>query len=252
VAEEKNEEESAGSDYRVTAAISFVFVGLLSFVWPNIIPFPFWSFWEVKGSLLEAVLFSWPIYLWGGGATALALFTVLNRYVSTPEEIFLDGVWVSVKAGFFEEICFRWLIFLSAIVMLPILDFFLLGFLGLHVLEWIYMGILCPIANFCTFGMLDPYLTGQYGWAAAAAVMSTNSKFRNGHAYLGIIGFVNAWFIGMYFFMLTFKYGLIAAILVHFLYDFIIFSVEALDAYVEKKWLLPKEKRPVFRRRKRA
>lgn len=50
---------------------------------------------------------------------------------------------------------------------------------------------------------------------------------RNGHAYQGWFGTINSWFLGLYFFYIMLTHGLLAAIVVHFTYDFIIFTIRA-------------------------
>lgn len=52
--------------------------------------------------------------------------------------------------------------------------------------------------------------------------------------YLGWFGFINSWFIGLYFFCLTFTFGLIAAIVVHVTYDVLIFVIRYLDRVIER------------------
>ena len=91
-----------------------------------------------------------------------------------------------------------------------------------------------PVVNFLTLGHLQPYLLGSLGWAVGAAIISSNGKFRDGHAYQGLFGWINAWFCGMFFFYLMFTYGILASIIVHFLYDILIFIVVYLDAVIER------------------
>ena len=59
-------------------------------------------------------------------------------------------------------------------------------------------------------------------------MLYTNAFFRDGHRYQGPIGVLNSWFAGMFLFWIMFTYGLPAAILVHFMYDFLIFSLGAI------------------------
>jgi len=111
------------------------------------------------------------------------------------------------------------------VVMIVVLG--LTGNLPPGLLEWIHLNITAPIADWTTFGALHDQLYHPAGWLAGAAVLSANAGFRDGHKYQGILGYVNSWFLGMVFFWLMFTYGLLAAILVHFLYDLIIFAVTA-------------------------
>ena len=69
-------------------------------------------------------------------------------------------------------------------------------------------------------------------WFVGAALLSANAMFRNGHKYQGPIGIVNSWYIGMFLFWIMFQFGLIVAIIVHILYDVIVFTVKHLDVTV--------------------
>jgi len=115
-------------------------------------------------------------------------------------EVLLGGTIISVIAGVFEEIGFRWLIFFSSIMLFPLVDWLLLGFAGVHLVQLLYEYIMCPIANFLTLGYLQEYLLGEHGWVVGAAIVSVNASFRKGHAYLGFVGWMVSWFVGMYLF----------------------------------------------------
>lgn len=219
--------------YLGSAALSLAVIGSLAYFQPSLLPFGFLEFWALKGSLYEIVVGAWPIYLFG------ILFNLpnvwpTNGYKDSAGTILMGGFGISLWAGVAEEICFRWLIFLGLIVLMPIFDWLLLGFIGVHVIRWVYE-CLSVVANFFTFGYLQPYLLNGYGWAVAAAIMSSNGRFRNGHSYQGLCGFTVSWFLGMYFFWTMFTYGLVASIIVHFLYDFFIFALVSLDA-MQEQW----------------
>ncbi len=207
----------------------FMFIGGLVFFWPGLIkPFGFFEFWTIKGDFWEAVTGAWPWYVWGFGLTIIFMVVREAEFVTeSPMEKFIKGTLISVWAGVAEEMAFRWVFFLSAIVMLPVFNWVLGGFIDLDLIRWLYEKALCPIANWVTFGYLEPYLMNGYGWAVGAAVISSNGRFRNGHVYQGPFGLVNSWFFGMYMHWVVFKYGILAAMFIHFLYDFIIFTVRA-------------------------
>jgi len=225
-----NDESNHQTLWPLSAIFVFIFFGSLVYFWPSLIePFYYFEFWTTKGDLWEAVAGAWPWYLWGFSATTLLLFFREVRITQeSPKEKFIHGTLISVWAGVAEEIAFRWLFFFSALVMFPVLNWIFGGFIGLDLFRWLYQYILCPIANFFTFGYLEPYLMNGYGWAVGAAIISSNGRFRDGHAYQGPLGYVNSWFFGMYMHWIVFKYGIIPAILIHFLYDFIIFTLEAI------------------------
>ena len=228
-----SDEDKSSGKLLSSALFGLIVVGGLVFFWPSLIPFGFFEFWTIKGSVWEAAKNAWPIYLFGLGMNFRNLFRE-NDYVPDPHEILFGGFGISLWAGIVEELCFRWLIFISAIVILPVTDWLLFQLTGIHVVQWIY-GFLCPIANFFTLGYLEPYLLNGYGWAVGAAIISANGRFRNGHAYQGPVGFTVSWFLGMYFFWVLFTYGLIAAMTIHFLYNFFIFTLVFVDAVIEKR-----------------
>lgn len=221
----------------ISAAWAFVFIGGLVFFWPDLIkPFGFFEFWTIKGNFWEAVTGAWPWYAWGFGLTTILLIIRDVRFVTeSPMEKFVDGTLISIWAGVAEETAFRWLFFFSAIVMLPVLNWILGGFMDIDLIRWLYQYALCPIANWVTLGYLESYLMNGYGWAIGAAVISSNGRFRNGHAYQGPLGLVNSWFFGMYMHWVVFKYGILPAIFIHFFYDFIIFTLEAIASAIKDR-----------------
>lgn len=228
--------EEKKRSYISIAISTLVFITIVKAIRPQTIPFDFFHFWKIGGSLIEAVKHSWILLLWGTGITTLvSVFTrnsrEENRYA---EDHLLNGLLVSIKAGVMEEICFRWILFFGAMVSLKIVNWLFFGWAGFGIAEWFYTHFFIPVANFFTLGYLKPILMNGFGWAVGAAVISVNGDFRNGHAYQGIIGMINSWFGGMFFFYLMFKYGLPAAILVHFLYDLFIFVVEYVDRVIER------------------
>ena len=213
------------------AIFSSVIVALVNWLCPTVIPFSFFQLWEIKGSLWEAVKFSWIPFAWGTGITAIFAFSTRNdwRENRDAEKYMLKGLVISSWAGFAEEICFRWLIFFAAIAAYTAINYVTFGYT-----RWMYLHIVGPVANWCTLGYMHNLLFNDLGWAVGAAMVSTNGKFRDGHAYQGLLGFVNSWFLGMFFFYLVFRFGLVAAILVHFLYDLFIFGVGYLDRVIER------------------
>ena len=82
--------------------------------------------------------------------------------------------------------------------------------------------ILIPIANWTTFGMMEPILTDRSAPLFLFGIFAANIAFRNGHKYLGPIGFVNSWYIGMVMIYATVTYGILTAIVLHAVYDIII------------------------------
>jgi hypothetical protein len=84
------------------------------------------------------------------------------------------------------------------------------------------------------------WLLYGYGWAVGMGALSANTHFREGHKYLGPLGYWNSWAAGWFLFYVMFEYGIPAAIAVHFLYDFIIYATLAL--VFQKGWGLTPDK----------
>jgi hypothetical protein len=224
---------------KVLTTIFFFLMGLLPIIWPSLIaPLTFLSPWQAERGFWEGVVNAWPLFAWGIGVSTLCFF-VPNRYQQEPIELFGNGLLTSLCAGVLEEILFRWIIFFGAIISAGLFDWLILGFMGLHPLRWITMEVVAPVADYFTLGFLTPQLSGLFGWTIAAGIIASNGEFRDGHGYLGIIGLVNSWFIGMFLFSVMFTYGLLTAIVIHFLYDLLIFTVRSIDAALEKRRLIP-------------
>ena len=215
-------------------ALGLIVLGVVIALRPALVPFSYFEFWTMKGSLWEAVVGAWPLYAFMIGLNVMHSFFQRDNYKEKPHEILFVGLLISCWAGIAEEIFFRWLAFFGAIILIPFLDWMIWFVTGLHIVQWFYADIVCPIANFFTLGYLHPILLDGYGWAVGAAVITANGQFRNGHAYQGLFGFTLSWFFGMYMFWVMFNYGLPACILIHFITDVLVFATVALDAKLEK------------------
>lgn len=82
------------------------------------------------------------------------------------------------------------------------------------------------IAVLSTLPIIPP---GADKWTSLlfiGAVMWSNTQFSGGHQYQGFSGVLHSSIIGFYMIYLAFTFGLIYAIVVHFLYDLFIFSSE--------------------------
>lgn len=219
--------ESRTSVFDVTAAyvrlfiLTLVFMFFLNLFWGDMILV---NFNELLGTGystegLRRVMF---IFIWGFCATVF--FSILSRgfTYSRMREV-LHGWWVSLNAGIFEELIYRWILFFTAMIMIPFFNWITLG-----LVKWLYTEFLVPLANFATLHALDSQLHDPRSWVIGAAIVSAAAKFRNGHKYLGLIGWVNSWFIGMVMFWLVFNYGLLTAIVAHVVYDVVVFTTESL------------------------
>lgn len=232
----EREEKQKQENFVASAVTALLVILLVGWFFPDTIPFGIFEFWEPREAWTDWVRASWPIFAWGIGATVLhSIFTRNDRRLNRhAEAILAGGFFISLLAGMLEEIGFRWLIFLANIVYSKVLNFLFFGFLGFGIPEWFYNAIAGPIANFFTLGFLTPALFHESGWAVGAALLAANAFFRDSHKYLGPMGWINSWFIGMFMFWLLFQYGLIACIVMHFLYDLFIFIVRYIDAAIER------------------
>ena len=164
----------------------------------------------------------WFIFAWAIVGTLI--ISAIERPVSSLARSvqLIKGWWLSINAGVFEELIYRWLVFFSAMIVLPFFNFITFG-----LTKWLYMHALVPLANWATFHALAPQLHSNVSWTVGAAIVSASADFRDAHSYQGVFGKVNAWFGGMLLFWLMFHYGLMTAIVAHVLYDGIIFSLRA-------------------------
>lgn len=154
----------------------------------------------------------WFIFAW-----VLALSLVQSPVHYWEDKLALTGraIWLSLNAGFWEELIYRWLAFFWAMIMLPFFDWITFGFV-----HWCFQTIFIPVTNWLTLGAFTPQMTAP-NWVLGGAIISATASFRNAHASHGIFGWANSWFIGMVFFWLVLHYGLATAIVAHILYDLI-------------------------------
>ena len=230
------EQQSVGQYLAIGLLFSFLFLAVIVWIWPwSIEPFTLYEFWG-KCDIMGGVYNSWPIFLWAASMTGLVAFLTHNKRSdnSKAEDHLVGGLVVSAFAGITEEIIFRWILFLDAIICVKIVNFLFFGWLGWGMPEWFFNHLFGPVASFFTLGKMDWILFGFRSWAIGSARLAAAAKFRAGHAYLGLVGYINSWYIGMFLFWIMFQYGLLAAIVVHFLYDLIIFVIGYIDRVQER------------------
>lgn len=212
--------------YALSLGAAGLFLWFLSLFWSDYILFDIKDLMgSVSGEGLSRV---WFIFAWGLVATVLLglLGRSADRRLTTSRTKGLAvGTWVSVNAGFFEELEYRWIRFFTAMIVLPFVNFITFG-----LVKWLYGNIFVPVANFFTFHALDAQLHDPRSWVVGAAIVAASVKFRDAHEHLGALGVVNAWFIGMVFFWLMFGFGLWTAIVAHIVYDIIVFGTAVLMA----------------------
>lgn len=212
--------------YTVAVLILFGISGLVSWLGGDLVDFPlgYRAVWDIPADVLGGLRRTFWLFLWGTLLTVGLGLVLIYRYVpreARPGTVFLRGTWLSLNAGFFEEIIFRWLLLIIAPAVLVVLNFVSFG-----LIRWLYGTILIPIANTTTLGILEPQLTDA-NWLLGAAIISVNGRFRRGHAHHGLFATVNSWFIGMVMFYLLFNFGMWAAIVAHIAYDLCVFWTAA-------------------------
>jgi hypothetical protein len=179
--------------------------------------------WHGFSHMAQGLTHIWWFFAWGALLALIpAIIAIKNRESrdGEPGPMFLKGLWMSLNAGFFEEILFRWIFFFNMMVLLQIANVVLF-----HLVNIVSAHILIPVGNFFSFGALRPELYG-YGWIVAAALLLSNHSFQEAHGPR-VFRMLNAWGGGMVLFWVMFNYGIWAAIVAHILYDVIMYSVTA-------------------------
>ncbi|MBX4189416.1 hypothetical protein KW785_02370 [Candidatus Parcubacteria bacterium] len=234
MSDSEKEGESWSSQFLGKLFKSLVILPIIMWIWPNVVPFKFFQFWKARGSLVEWCMAAWPVLVWAVVVNIMFCLFV-RKEDPDPVETVVKGFFVSLWAGLSEELTFRWLFFFLGIVGAKITNFFFFGFLGLGIPAWFQNHVMGPIVNFVTFGHLEHYIFNPAGWAVGASMIATNAFFRDGHDYQGIFGWLNSWCVGMFLFWIMFTYGLPAAIVIHFLYNFLIDLTSASMALVTRR-----------------
>jgi hypothetical protein len=234
---DQNKEQGYRAKLNGKILTSVVFLPIVMWLFPSVVPFEFFEPWKSKGGFVAGIVAAWPFYAWGFSLTFIRCIMTRNDCeLNRDAEGFLaGGTLFSLWAGVWEELAFRWLFFLDNIVTVKIGNFLFFGFLGFGFAEWFHLHVWGPLANLTTFGALEQYIYHPSTWAVGAAMLTTNTFFRDGHKYQGPLGWINSWFGGMFLFWIMFNYGLTASIAAHFLYNFIITAVVYVDAAVERK-----------------
>jgi hypothetical protein len=213
-----------------------VYIGIVLFIlfiieliFPQALVLPLFYYWHYE-DILNGLLRSWPMFLWGFIVTLLSLLlcnqhtlktgNILYAKYSSDEsslfQCFIDSLFI----GIIEEINYRWLFFYSNILTSKIMNFCLFGWC-----RFFYLYLEAPIVNIIFLNRLKWLLYDQVHWSVGSAAVFTNGRFRDQHLYLGIFGYYNSWCFGFFLFWIMINFGLPAAICSHAFYDFIIFSM---------------------------
>lgn len=203
--------------FQHTLGFAIVFV-IIAIFWGSYIKYDLGSLIRFDAVGLAMV---WPIFIWAG------LFALIGKgRLSYRDKSSLVGraTWVALNAGFWEELVYRFFNFAANMALLVFFNWITFG-----LVHWLYMNLFLPVSNWLTFGLLEPQLYAV-PWTIGAAIVNANADFRRGHAYLGLFGLVNSWFLGMVFFWLMFHYGLVTAMVAHAAYDMVLMVTRALKS----------------------
>ncbi len=237
--------------YLVVAVVSFIMIIIFKAIdnkWQtNLIPYSLFEFWHCQYPLIEGVKAAMPLFYWGVLLKTLDITfrsDSSNREIAeniTPAQLLGGGILMSVFAGVFEEISFRWIMFFDSIVANKLINYLLLGFMDHGIVKWLFLHWGAPITNWVTFDLFYSYIHNPLGWSVGAAMIAINATFRDGHKYQGPIGWLNSWYVGFFLFWIMFNYGLLNAIIAHAIYDLLVTGEEFLyfSYYCRKHGITP-------------
>lgn len=235
--------------------LAAVTVWVITVMFPSFFPYEYFS-WSVS---LEVLSRFWPLALWGFALGMFATVANGPASSRHDEALLLWNLATGWVAAFWEEIGFRWLFICFGMISVMVMnwlfgtvlgwglaafflfvavkmfadDEFLFGVLllvpavlcvvfALQVdpLYWFYEGALMPLLNFVSFGsfstIIDP---AQYPPLMVMGAIVANARFRDGHKYQGLLGYIDSWVIGFVFMYAMFTYGLMTAIVLHGLWN---------------------------------
>lgn len=219
-----SDDDDSGSNW-VSRTIGGIFViivaSLINYKWgTDILIFdvfgaPFW-----KMPTADALQSLWFIPVWAVAINVFALGFQMWRGKrlpnKSPGEVMKLGVVVATLAGIFEELSFRWILFLSSIALYTLSNFLFCG-----IPEWLSLNLFVPLADYGTLKLMSDLLYHPEGWLVGAAILSTAAVFREGHSYQGFFGWVDSWFFAMVMFYILFAYGLPVCIIAHFTFNLV-------------------------------
>lgn len=183
-----------------------------------------------RAEVLEGLRRVWFIFVWGFGLQLLIqIWRIVRRRPKDANlpQLLKHGAWISLNAGVFEELIFRYYGFAATVIGLQFAN------------DWAHDAIkqtlthtLLPVANVLSLGLLSSQLSAA-NWALGGAMLLGSVFFRDAHRHYGKLAKANVWFIGLVMFWLMFNYGLVAAIIAHVLYDFVIYACLALTSILQ-------------------
>ncbi|MEO7020403.1 MAG: hypothetical protein ABI234_09665 [Ktedonobacteraceae bacterium] len=210
---------------KCSSILFLLFIPFIMLIWPGLVPFGLFQFWGWSGNLHDIAILFWPMLIIGLLITSIAAPTIRRH----ADIVLVNGrknLFTGLGAGPLEELIYRWLLFYSALIFLPLANFITFG-----LVQWLYSTVFGPLADLFTFYQIhDYFFSNRYGWVVGAAILSSCRNFRDGHSYQGIIGWIWSWFGGIFLFMIMLHHGLFAAMLAHSLYNLCLLTLSWLIA----------------------
>lgn len=206
----------------ITLIISLLIGSLLHWRIGGVEWHPFTN-WLYVDNITQAVWQAgWPLFLlamfWGFIASLRTRF-FYSRYDLTSLGIG-SKFYISLMAGIWEELGYRSVFIFTGMISAVILNKITFG-----LYLWLFQHITIPVINFFTWWkMADVWSNAPL--LLAAGMLSAAFSFRDGHEYQGEIGKWHSFYIGLYLLSVTLNYGLLIAMILHFLYDFILLMTE--------------------------
>lgn len=85
---------------------------------------------------------------------------------------------------------------------------------------WFYGHVMVPFLSFVSWGELDPVLKNPHlPQLFVFGMIAANSRFKDGHKYMGAAGMANAWIFGFVMMYSAVVYGIGTAVVLHVLTD---------------------------------
>jgi hypothetical protein len=217
----------------IAIVISIIIWGITNSLYPGVYYNPF-KYLLLTDNIYSSVLGCWPLFLYCI-VTVVIIHYITSRRLLWRERNFDKGktlavnIYVSIMAGLLEEVGYRGAFIFLGMASIAVTDFFFFG-----VSTWLVQNISLPLVDLITFGLMHNVLYG-FPVLLMGGALTANIWFRDGHEYLGFVGFVNSWFVGLYMITIMLTQGLIVAIIAHAIYDLIIAFMDFGFNYAEDR-----------------
>lgn len=200
------------------------------------------DFWWRGSDLRMIMLASLPVV---GISFVLNILIALRMTRKLPHRLVAFQVYKiemqsSARAGFFEELVYRWMTLLVFIPPLELLNFVAGGNSGTGLLERAHATFFGPLGDIVSYGLLEPQLMGD-SWSLALAILVSQALFTKGHYYQGLAGAYFSWLMSFGFFYLTFNHGLLTAMAAHAVANAAAHSIVLADTYWDTRNMVIKD-----------